>query len=403
LPAVLTSDSLTATAMSPACIDSTVTAALAVVNGKCLALAASARVAVLTEGVRKNMFVKKIGIVAGALIVLTLVTEAGGHFSATNAVATEVPQGSGSQRPVGPEEGPALPGRLVPLAERTSARAEIPELKKEEPKKEPAPKKEPEPITLKGHTAEVYSVCFSPDGKRILTGGGVLTPRGPSQGPGEVKVWDAEKGTEILALKGHTNRVLSACFSPDGKRIASTGSDITLRVWDAEKGQELFKVRARAKAGVCFSPDGKRIASAGEDKMVRVWDAEKGQELLALKGHTGPVSGVCFSPDGKRIASASLDNTVRVWDTEKGQELLTLKAGTGNVLGVCFSPDGKRIASDSNDQTVKVWDAEKGQELLALKGHTGPVRGVCFSPDGKRIASASYDQTVKVWSLDKEK
>src|SRR5262245_10334361 len=64
LPAVLASDSLTATAMSLACVDSTVAAALAVVNGKPLALAASAKVAVLTEGVLTTMFVKKSGIVA---------------------------------------------------------------------------------------------------------------------------------------------------------------------------------------------------------------------------------------------------------------------------------------------------------------------------------------------------
>src|SRR5262249_21863510 len=158
--------------------------------------------------------------VAGALIVLTLVTAAvGGHFYAANAAQTEVQPERSSRGPVGPEEGPALPVVLVPLPERTSARAEEPELKndepkKDEPKKEHEPKKEPEPITLKGHTSEVLSVCFSPDGKRILTGGGVMPRRGNQPVPGEVKVWNAKKGTEILALKGHTDRVYGVCFSP---------------------------------------------------------------------------------------------------------------------------------------------------------------------------------------------
>jgi RNA polymerase sigma factor (sigma-70 family) len=438
LPAALASDSLSAAAMSPACVDSTVAAALAVVNGKSLALAASAKVAVLTEGVLKTMFVKKIGIVAGALIVLTLVTAAvGGHFYAANAVQTEVQPERGSQGPAGPEEGPALPVVLFPQPGRTSARAEA-----------------PEPLTLKGHTSEVASVCFSPDGKRVLTGGGVLPRPGNPPVPGEVKVWDAEKGTEILALKGHTANVSSVCFSPDGKRIASAGADQTVRVWDAEKGQEILtlKGQTRATGSVCFSPDGKRIASISSEHIkvwdaekgqelltltaqvrpngsvcfspdgkriagvypwssggarapgeIKVWDAEKGQELLTLKGHTNFVMSVAFSPDGKRLASAGLDQTVRVWDAEKGQELLALKGHTANVSSVCFSPDGKRLASASWDKTVKVWDAEKGQELLTLKGHTELLRSVCFSPDGKRLASASKDQTVKVWSLDKEK
>jgi WD40 repeat protein len=428
LPAVLASDCLTATAMSRACVDATVAAALAVVNGKSLALAASAKVAVLTEGALKTMFVKKIGVVAGAVIALALVTAAvGGHFSAPHAAQTEVQPERGAQEPDGPEEGPALPV---------------------------APAQKPGPITLKGHTSEVRSVSFSGDGKRIVTGGGVSPRVGQAPVAGEVKVWDAEKGTEILSLKGHTHTVWSVCFSPDGKRIASASADQTVRVWDAEKGQELviLKEQTRGTGSVCFSPDGKRIASLSTEGIkvwdaekgqelrtltaqgrpngsvcfspdgkrlaslypwnlggrlvpgeIKVWDAEKGQELLSLKGHKDFVFSVCFSPDGKRLASAGADQTARVWDAEKGQELLTLQGHTSVVCSACFSPDGKRLASASWDRTVKVWDAEKGQELLTLKGHTGLLRSVCFSPDGKRLASASKDQTVMVWSLDREK
>src|SRR5262249_18488910 len=48
----------------------------------------------------------------------------------------------------------------------------------------------PEPITLEGHSSEVASACFSPDGKRIVTGGGELPRPGKARVPGEVKVWD---------------------------------------------------------------------------------------------------------------------------------------------------------------------------------------------------------------------
>jgi len=160
-------------------------------------------------------------------------------------------------------------------------------------------------------------------------------------------------GAATLTLKGHTNRVVSVAFSPDGS-------------W---------------------------LASGSWDDTVKVWDAATGQETLTLKGHTDSVESVAFSSDGTRIASVSR-GTVKVWDAATGQETLTLKGAYG---GVAFSPDGSRIASAGLGKTVKVWDAATGQETLTLKGHTGSVESVVFSPDGTRLASASRDGTVKVW------
>jgi RNA polymerase sigma factor (sigma-70 family) len=209
------------------------------VSGKHVAAGVSALV--LTTTTIKGIAMKAV-IVALALVGLGV----GIHASFGRA---DPPRPVGEMNP----EGPALPVVFAPLPERPPARAE-----------------EPGPITLTGHTSEVWSVCFSPDGKRLVTGGGALPRRGLGGGgggnppvpvTGEVKVWDAAKGTEILALEGHTARVTS----------------------------------------VCFSPDGKRLATASWDKTVKVWDAQKGEELQTLKGHTDLLRGVCFSPDGQRL------------------------------------------------------------------------------------------------------
>ena len=246
-----------------------------------------------------------------------------------------------------------------------------------------------ETLTIDGHTSPVWSVCFSRDGQRLASASFDNT----------VKVWDAVTGQETLTLKGHDDKVFSVSFSPDGQWLASASGDNTVKVWDAATGQEIRTQTGHDQAvvSVCFSSDGKRMASASTDNTVKVWDAVTGQEQYTLSGHTGQVWCVCFSPDGTRLASASADKTVKIWDALTRQEIRTLAGHTGPVWSVGFTPDGLRLASASDDTTVKVWDALTGRETITLKGHIDDVYSICFSPDGTRLVSGSHDKMVKLW------
>lgn len=260
-----------------------------------------------------------------------------------------------------------------------------------------------EAVRLKGHAYHVQSVAFSPEGKRLASAGGDhSTTLGK---PGEVKLWDPNKGQEPLTFQGQ-GEIECLCWNPGDNRLASASTDGTVKVWDAKNGQEIitFKGHSDEVQSVSWSPDGKRLASAGWDQTVKVWNPQTGQELLTLMAHSGKLQSVAWSPDGKRLVSALGDRwdwirpgEVKMWDAENGRAILTLKGHVRRVWSVSWSPDGRRLASASGDQTVKVWDADTGQSLLILKGHCAEVHNVCFSPDGTRLASASWDQTVKVW------
>jgi WD40 repeat protein len=309
-----------------------------------------------------------------------------------------------------------------------------------------------EVLTVKKHGSPISSVAFSPDGQRIITGGGslIFSPEGveqihPGSGDGTVKVWEISDDKEVLTLKGHTSRVFTAAFSPDGRRVVTGSLDETARIWDVESGRELEVLKGHSGGirSVAYSPDGQRIVTGSLDRTAKVWNVTNRQPLVTFGRHSNLVMSVAFSPDGRRIATGGQDGTAKEWDAASGEERFTLKELnywiwsvafspdgqkilTGNqngeydatvwdvtsrkplfgleghkksVMSAVFSPDGRRIATAGADGTVKLWDATTGARLRTLTGHSDVVFSVCFSPDGQRILSSSRDQSARLWDV----
>ena len=246
-------------------------------------------------------------------------------------------------------------------------------------------------VLREGNFLHPLSVAFSPDGTRLVSG----------FQDGTVRLWDVAAQEEVASLEGHTDRVASVSFSPDGALLASSGGsndDPTVRLWDAATQAQIATLGGHTFGvnSVVFSPpDGATLASASDDGTVRLWDAATHRETAISDEHGAPVRSVTFSPDGATLASSGADGTVLLRDLETGNAARL--SGHGSLWSMALARDGVLLASGFGDGTVRLWDAATGTRIATLVGHTSLVTSLSISSDGALVASGALDGTVGLW------
>jgi WD40 repeat protein len=244
---------------------------------------------------------------------------------------------------------------------------------------------------LDGHRGNVTGVAFTPDGRRLLTSGADRT----------VRLWAVETGQMRRRLGAHESWARGVALSPDGRRALSWGDDNTLRLWDTTSGRagRVFKGHADWVRCAAFLPDRRRMVSGSDDGSIRLWDADMGTELRRFEGLKGYPLGLAVSPDGRQLLTAGTDERLRLWDIETGKVLHSLDGHAGNVNAVAIAPDGRQAISAGVDGTVRLWDLESGKEVRRLLGHRGTVWCVAFSPDGRLALTGGSDRTARLWEV----
>ena len=250
----------------------------------------------------------------------------------------------------------------------------------------PVPEGEsPELLVPDGHKNSISSVAFSPDGRRVLTGG--------KSRQRVAFLWDVDSGRVLRAFRLQRADVNAVAFGPQGRRVLTGQDDGTTILWNADSGEQLRVFRKNDDdyvRSVAFSPDGNKVLIAGNDTTPVLWDAGSGEQLVTFQGHTGSVHSVAFSPDGRRVLTGSGDKTAALWDAATGERLQTFDLHKGRVKSVAFSRDGRSVlvgaVLTAADLGATLWDATTGKMLKTFG--EGWVDCVDISPHGRWVITA---------------
>ena len=222
-----------------------------------------------------------------------------------------------------------------------------------------------------------------------------------------------------LQSQGHTGRIPSLAFTPDGTRLVSISEDKTIKIWQVGSGALLKTLESEIGDGFegmlyasAMAPSGKWLAVAGyqvrsqQENYIVLIDLEKGTQAATARGHSDIINTLAVNGKGDLLASGSQDGTIRIWKTNAFPDIslhAVLKTN-GPVMNLAFNPMNDDLAVIGETRDISVYPVARipaGESAPAprmLRRHKEQVSKIAYAPDGSSLVSASLGGEVMLWN-----